>query len=148
MSGHRRLILAFWLSPLVAPVLLATSGPLLAGEAFPGLGDLAALIVTMSIYALPASYAALLVFGVPTLILLERFGSLNLLSLVACAAVEGFVVMYLFIAALGGSFAFSASLLSFWKYDFPLLLRGSIMAAGIAVAFWCIGGWRVPSNVH
>src|SRR5262249_30697167 len=127
-----------WLSPLVAPVLLATSGSLLTGGAFPSLGELAALIVTISIYALPFSYAALLVFGVPTLILLERFGCLNLLSLVACAAVEGFAGMYLFIAALRGSFVFSASLISFWKFDFPLLLGGSIVASGIAVTFWYI----------
>src|SRR5262249_4420317 len=135
MSSHQRTILAFWLSPLVAPVLFA--GTLLVGGGFPGLGELAAFIVTISF-----SYAGLLVFGVPTLILLERFGCLTLLSLVACAAVEGFVGIYLFIAALGGSFVFSASLLSFWKYDFPLLLRGSIVAAGIAVTFWYISGTK------
>jgi len=78
------------------------------------------------------------------LILLERFGCLNLLWLVACAAVEGFVVLYLVIAL------FSGSLPSFWKDDFPLLLLldGSIPAAGVAVAFWYIGGITRPSTMQ
>jgi len=62
------------------------------------------------------------------MILLETFGCLNLRSLVACAAVEGFVVMYLFMLAFGGG------------AEFPLLLWGSIMAGGVAVAFWYISG--------
>jgi len=98
-ARFRRTILAFWLSPLVAPVLLCAIGLLSVGAAFPGFGKLAGQIVAISIYALPVSYAGLVVFGVPTLILLERFGRLNLLWLVACAAVEGFVALYLFIAA-------------------------------------------------
>jgi len=105
------------------------------GAAFPGFGKLAGQIVAISIYALPVSYAGLVVFGVPTLILLERIGCLKLVWLVTCAAVEGFVVLYLVIAALGEPFLF-------WKDDTLLLLflNGSITAVGVAVAFWYICG--------
>jgi len=130
-----RTILAFWLAPLVVPVLLWASGQFTAGATFPGFGELAAEIVAIAIFALPVSYAGLVVFGVPTLILLERFGRLSLLSLVACAAVEGFIVPYLVLAAFGEPFQFWGGYALLW-----LLLDGSIPAAGVAVAFWYIAG--------
>jgi hypothetical protein len=135
-----RAILAFWVTPLVAPILYTLSETFFAiGSGTPvfSVGRFAFQVAATSIYILPVSYLGLLALGLPSLVFLDMCGRLNLACLIVVAAVEGVIVVFLYLSAF----------LDFWWADAfqdgsaALFLGiGAATAIGMAIAFWFISG--------
>src|SRR5258706_13349823 len=90
-----RTIWAFWASPLAAPILYTLLERLvvgISGHPILGFREFISEVAAVSLYILPISYAGLLVLGLPSLVLLEMLGRLNLFRLIVVAAVEGVIV--------------------------------------------------------
>jgi hypothetical protein len=137
-----RPILAFLVAPIMALVVFVLGGILFS------LAEGTALITTaepikesfywvvlVSIYVLPVSYVAMLVFGLPTIFFLKKLGHFSLFWLVIASAVEGIVVIFIFFGLDSG---FSLKLLFAERTLLPRVVMGATMAIGAAVAFWCI----------
>jgi hypothetical protein len=138
-----RTILAFWVTPLVAPIMYTLSETFFAiasGTPVFSVGRFAVQVAATSIYILPVSYLGLLVLGLPSLVLLEMFGRLNLPWLIVIAAFEGAIVAFLYLSVF----------LDFWWADAfqdgsaALFLGiGAAIATGMAIAFWFISGHHI-----
>lgn len=132
-----RTALAVILSPLVAPPLFVLILTVFLGGQWPGLTGLVGGSLFFSIWVLPLAYGGMLVFGLPTALLLEKFGRLNLPWLLPVAAVEGAVVTLLFFMMLsGGPAALN------WPNAGSFMAMGAIVAACVALAAWLISGRR------
>ena len=137
-----RTIVAFWVSPLVAPVLYVLNETFFAigsGAPILSLGEFASQVAAASIYILPVSYLGLLMLGLPSLVLLDIFGRLRLRWLIVVAAVEGAIVAFLYLSAF----------LDFWWADafkdgsaVLFLGIGAAIGSGMAIAFWFISGYH------
>jgi len=143
--------LAFWVSPLVAPILytlVETFFAVSSGTPLLSVGEFVVQSAAVSIYILPVSYLGLLIFGLPSLVCLDMFGQLNLPWLVVVAAVEGAIVVFLYLSAFMDLFWADA----FQDGSAALFLgTGAAIATGMAVAFWFISGHhrdvrREPAN--
>lgn len=86
--NRRRLLLAAALSPLV-PVVLFTGGALAAGQ----LPVQAQVVALMLIFALPTSYAGLLIFGAPLFVILRRREALSMPPFLLAGAIGGGVML-------------------------------------------------------
>jgi hypothetical protein len=144
MPKRGRTTLAFLVAPVMAPIVFMLSGILFSFVQGTGLTtttepakELFAWVVLVSIFSLPVSYVAMLAFGVPTIIVLEKLGRLSLFWLVVASAIEGVIVIFVFFWVDSG---FSLSHLFAERTLLPRVVTGSTMAIGVAVAFWYISG--------
>ena len=134
------------MAPLVAVmdavlVTLATGAALTTSQE--PIKEIFSWLIMVSIFALPVAYIALLVFGVPTIIFLEKLGHLSLLWLIVASALEGVVSIFVYFWADAG---FSGSYLFSSETFLPRIFMGSTMAIGVAVAFWYISGFHKRLN--
>jgi len=140
MPKTKRTVLAFWLAPLAAPAVFCLSDIVPYGR-IPTMSEFASAFALISVYALPVSYLATLFVGLPTIVFLEKSGRLTLTWLIACAAIEGAILLVLLTETRLPS-------------SISMVLRtaslGSVMAVGVAVVFWYLSGItrRLTGRAH
>ncbi len=82
---------------------------------------------------------ALLVFGIPSIFLLQKFHRLNLLWLVIVFATVGIVVIFLLAGAIRIPIFDKATYI-------PRIVIGATVATGVAIAYWYISGHNTSLN--
>ena len=150
MFKTRRAIVAFFVAPVMAPLVAVTdavlvtlaTGTTLTTSQEP-VKELFFWLMMVSIFSLPVTYIALLVFGVPTIIVLDKLGRLSLFWLIVASAIEGVVSIFVYFWADAG---FSWSYLHLPHTLLPRSVMGSTMAIGVAVAFWYMSGLHKSEN--
>jgi hypothetical protein len=142
MPKIERTILAFCFAPLLAPLAYIASGTVIAGGKIPSFDDFIALLANTWTYAVSTGYLGLLVMGIPTLVVLGRYGVLRLHWVVAAAALQGGVVTLILITFLFGVDEIRPP----FSDLVSLLIPGSITAVTIAVVFWYVSGHNWPLN--
>lgn len=118
-----RLIFAFLLAPLAAPLVWCIATFVAYPSEVNGLGDLIFGIALLAIVTAPITYATTFLVGAPSYLILKRLGRLTLGPVAAIAGLAGAAVMY-------------------WIVEFPAGLSGLVVGAlcgiGSAVVFWVI----------
>jgi hypothetical protein len=118
----RKNVAAVLLGPLLlAPVLVVTYFVLaLLSESPTQLRDVVGIALFVSLWALIIAYPAALILGVPTILLLKRFSTLNYFSVLATAVIWSIPIAFSF------------------GIDFPSTLLVGYCAAIVATGCWLV----------
>ena len=136
----RRLLLAFLVAPLAAPVayVLATLAVQLFGSGAASVQSALDLVIGVFVLGAPTAYAAALLVGVPTYVVLRKLGLVRRWTLWLAGAAIG---------------AAGAATLTPWlrgapfSIDFPWW-TGALLGFVSAEVFWRVLGWRSARAHH
>ena len=135
----RRLLLAFLVAPLAAPVayVLATLGVQLLGSgSAPSMQSAVDLVIGVFVLGAPTAYAAALLVGVPTYFVLRKLGRVSRWTLWLAGAAIG---------------AAGAATLTPWLRGAPFSINfpwwtGALLGVASAEVFWSVGRDRSPDR--
>ena len=136
----KRAWMAFLVAPLVAPVLFQTALIIFEYDAIPSVSGLVkkAFLPLLAI-ALPISYGAILLIGLPLISFLRKIGYLNFYSLTTSAALVGTTIMWV----IYGSITLSDD---GWKIVLWYPIAGSILGFSVAAVCYVISGVSKREN--
>lgn len=134
---NKRIILGVLIAPLAAPITYWIGVIIFSISKVQSFNDLIGSLLLISAFALPVSYIASILLGLPAVFLLKKHNYLSLPNLVLTALVLGTLVLLLFAAISAGtnSNVEILNLESLW-----FILAGGGMAASVAILFWYISG--------
>lgn len=130
MSDHRK-VLAVLLAPLAAPAL-AILIPVVQSRSWPFHYEVPVIVFSATLMG----YGGFFLIGLPSILLLRRFGWLNFPVLIVCGALSGIIVFNVFLVLL-------STLLGTAEYYRPSLsgtLWGMTIGASVAALFGLIAG--------
>ena len=139
----KRTALGIVFAPLAAPLCYYFGVLVLSSKEIESFGHFISGLLITSVFALPVSYLASIIFGLPAVYLLRKYNRLNIWNLTLSATVLGALIFFTFILV-GTEYA---------KVDIILnpeliwfMLSGGAMASSVAISFWYISGISTESE--
>ena len=134
---NKRIILGVVIAPLAAPITYYIGVLIFSDGKVQSINDFFGGLMLISVFALPVSYIASIVLGLPAVYFLKKYNYLCLPNLVLTALGLGTLVLLLFALVSAGTNS-NVEILNFESFWF--ILSGGGMAASVAIAFWYISG--------